>query len=178
MTPDIETQNLYLRKLAAEDAPAMYEVLKDREVSGRIGVFSQPFTMEQAVWWCRRAAEFNEAGTGYLCAVFEKSAPERLIGYIGMGWTDETRPRDEWEVGYWLAKDCWHKGYAAEGVRGLIDAKARELGLRRLFVEAAVTNKGSIRVMEKCGFTEVGEFLRNTPDDPARPSVRYEMFVK
>jgi RimJ/RimL family protein N-acetyltransferase len=54
-------------------------------------------------------------------------------------------------VGYWLGREFWGQGLATKALAELV----AELD-RPLYAEVASTNTGSIRVLEKCGFTVVG----------------------
>jgi RimJ/RimL family protein N-acetyltransferase len=56
------------------------------------------------------------------------------------------------EVGYWLGQAYWGKGIATEALSLLL----REVSERPLYAHVARSNVGSIRVLEKCGFTEIG----------------------
>jgi RimJ/RimL family protein N-acetyltransferase len=70
------------------------------------------------------------------------------------------------EVGYWIGGEYWGKGVATEALSQFLAlAEAR----RPLYAAVARHNVGSIRVLEKCGFTVVGEedgeyLLRLTAD--------------
>jgi RimJ/RimL family protein N-acetyltransferase len=55
-------------------------------------------------------------------------------------------------VGYWLGREFWGRGLATQALAEFVD----ELAVRPLYAEVATTNIGSIRVLEKCGFTQVG----------------------
>ena len=55
-------------------------------------------------------------------------------------------------VGYWLGREYWGRGLATRALAELVE----ELAVRPLYAEVATTNIGSIRVLEKCGFTVVG----------------------
>jgi len=59
----------------------------------------------------------------------------------------------EREVGYWLGKDYWGKGIATQALEEFL----REIETRPLYAHVAKHNIGSKRVLEKCGFTIVGE---------------------
>ena len=59
----------------------------------------------------------------------------------------------EREVGYWLGREYWGSGIAT---RALSEFLAHE-STRPLFAGVARHNAGSLRVLEKCGFTPVGE---------------------
>jgi len=56
------------------------------------------------------------------------------------------------EVGYWLGQAYWGKGIATAALAALL----RDVVERPLYARVAKTNVGSIRVLEKCGFTTIG----------------------
>ena len=57
------------------------------------------------------------------------------------------------EVGYWLGRDYYGKGIATRALALFL----REFGLRPLYAHVAKHNPASVRVLEKCGFTLVGD---------------------
>jgi RimJ/RimL family protein N-acetyltransferase len=63
-------------------------------------------------------------------------------------------------VGYWLGREYWGRGLATSGLAEFVE----ELSVRPLYAEVATTNIGSIRVLEKCGFTRVGTEIEQTED--------------
>ena len=58
------------------------------------------------------------------------------------------------EVTYWLGKAYWGKGIAT---RVLAEFLAAVIRTRPIFARAAKDNARSLRVLQKCGFTAVGE---------------------
>ncbi|MDH3226824.1 MAG: GNAT family N-acetyltransferase [Thermoleophilia bacterium] len=58
------------------------------------------------------------------------------------------------EVTYWIGKPYWGKGLAT---RALSEFLARVNKTRPIYARVAKDNIGSRRVLEKCGFTTVGE---------------------
>jgi RimJ/RimL family protein N-acetyltransferase len=69
-----------------------------------------------------------------------------VAGNIG-SWEQDGRRL----VGYWIGRDFWGRGIATSALSEL----AGELG-RPLHAWVASSNLGSIRVLEKCGFVQVG----------------------
>jgi RimJ/RimL family protein N-acetyltransferase len=65
------------------------------------------------------------------------------------------------EVGYWIGKEYWGKGIATKALAAFLD----HVMTRPLYAQVAKHNIGSRRVLEKCGFTIVGE-------DKGFPNVR------
>ncbi len=60
---------------------------------------------------------------------------------------------DRLEVSYWLGKIYWGKGIATRALAAFL-ASLKE---RPLYARAAQDNHGSLRVLEKNGFTRIGE---------------------
>ncbi|MBA2357056.1 MAG: GNAT family N-acetyltransferase [Actinobacteria bacterium] len=67
-----------------------------------------------------------------------------IVGFDGDG---------ERLVGYWIGRDYWGKGIATSALSKFLSREAA----RPLRARVAKENVGSIRVLEKCGFTRVGE---------------------
>lgn len=61
-------------------------------------------------------------------------------------------PPDEREVTYWIASAYWGRGVASAALRDLIALEP----VRPLHAHVAADNAGSLRVLEKCGFTVTG----------------------
>ena len=57
------------------------------------------------------------------------------------------------EVGYWIGKEYWGRGIATRALLAFLD----QVPLRPLRASVAKHNRGSMRVLEKCGFRLVGE---------------------
>jgi RimJ/RimL family protein N-acetyltransferase len=57
------------------------------------------------------------------------------------------------EVGYWIGKEYWGKGIGTKALAAFLDC----VKTRPLYAHVAKHNIGSRRVLEKCGFTIVGE---------------------
>jgi RimJ/RimL family protein N-acetyltransferase len=71
-----------------------------------------------------------------------------VVGDI-VGWIEEDRR----EVGYWIGREFWDRGYATEALRLLLE----EVPDRPVFARTALHNAGSRRVLENCGFVKIGE---------------------
>jgi RimJ/RimL family protein N-acetyltransferase len=56
-------------------------------------------------------------------------------------------------VGYWIGKEYWGQGVATRALSEFLD----HVKVRPLYAYVAKHNVGSLRVLEKCGFTICGE---------------------
>lgn len=70
-------------------------------------------------------------------------ADGQIVGSIG-SWDAE----GERDVGYWIGRRHWGKGYATAGLRAFLEVERS----RPLVAHVAEHNVGSRRVLEKCGF--------------------------
>jgi len=75
-------------------------------------------------------------------------AGDIVVGDI-MSWVHE----GEREVGYWIGRDHWGRGYATAALRLLL----AEIAERPIVAHVALDNIGSRRVLEHCGFMVVDE---------------------
>ena len=79
---------------------------------------------------------------------------ETIVGSIGCFEMD-----GEWMVGYWIGTAFWGRGIATRALELLLD----EVETRPLLAYVAKRNAGSIRVLEKCGFEQIGENTHAAP---------------
>lgn len=56
-------------------------------------------------------------------------------------------------VGYWIGREHWGKGVATRALTAFLEV----VTVRPLYARIAKDNVGSLRVLEKCGFTVAGE---------------------
>lgn len=60
------------------------------------------------------------------------------------------------EVGYVIRRDRWGRGLGSEAVRTMLDAAVPAFGLARVDAVVEAGNAGSIRLLERLGFTIAG----------------------
>jgi RimJ/RimL family protein N-acetyltransferase len=99
-------------------------------------------------WFAER-----KANDGYVCAILAKP-DDVFAGSIGMS--------PGGEIGYWVARKFWGRGYATDAVRCMIEFARRDK-IPRLHAEVFPDNVASSRVLEKAGFTQIGNVVRDLP---------------
>jgi RimJ/RimL family protein N-acetyltransferase len=67
------------------------------------------------------------------------------------------------EVGYWVAVPFWGRGIATAAVKEVIRYAFVDLTLSRLYADCLAKNLSSARVLQKCGFLEIGQFTIEAP---------------
>ena len=77
---------------------------------------------------------------------------KQLIGGVGLDLHND----NYYELGYWLGKDYWGKGYATESSKYLLEYALKKLDLPKIKSGYFVDNLPSGNVLKKLGFKEVG----------------------
>jgi RimJ/RimL family protein N-acetyltransferase len=89
----------------------------------------------------------------------------QLIGGIGL-----QQGEDGLELGYWIARSHWNKGYATEAARSVLRL-AGTLGHKRVAAHHFVDNPASARVLAKIGFRPTGTVALRTSFARERPAL-------
>lgn len=144
----LETDRLVLRPWDESDAESLYEYAKDPAI-GPIAGWPPHKSVEESREIIRTV--FNGAECYAIC---EKGSSE-AIGAIELklkGHTDMTEKDDECELGYWLGKKFWGRGYMPEAVKELLRRGFEDLGMTTIWCGYYDGNEKSKRVQEKTGF--------------------------
>jgi [ribosomal protein S5]-alanine N-acetyltransferase len=148
----IKTERLILRNLKKSDAPSIAKYANDYEVSKWLAKMPYPYTVENANWWINHANDKAKEipRTDY---TFGIDLNGEIIGGIGI---HEISDRIG-EVGYWIGREHWQKGYGSEALKAIVDY-ASDIGLRGLYAKVYVGNPSSGKLLEKCGFKQDKSF--------------------
>ena len=142
------TPRLLLRPGFPEDAPALAAAIADEAIVKNLAAAPWPFRMRDAEAFL--ATPRDPILPSFL--VFERTcAAPQLVGACGLG----RRPSGAVEMGYWVGRGFWGRGFATEACTALVDL-ARTLGLASLEGAYFVDNPASARVLEKLGFEALG----------------------
>jgi RimJ/RimL family protein N-acetyltransferase len=152
----IRTERLLLRPLRAGDAEPLFALFNDWEVARRLSTPPWPYTLEDAVDFIlprvhRKAEETN----------FAITLGDSLIGGIGMRMKDASHLQNQRgpNLGYWLGRPHWGRGYMTEAARGIVAHTFVSGADETIYSGAFADNAPSLRVQEKLGFVRAGETM-------------------
>lgn len=135
--------DLFLRDTTLEDLPILFEHQLD------------PVATEMAVFpardWDAYVAHDAKIRADPTAIRRTVVVDGEVVGAISC-WGEEER-----DVGYWYDRGVWGRGIATVALAAFLDWYSE----RPLFAHVVVTNVGSAKVLERCGFVEVG---RETTD--------------
>jgi RimJ/RimL family protein N-acetyltransferase len=141
------TERLLLRPSWPEDADAIYGAIADEGIVRNLARAPWPYTACDAAAFA--ALEHNTHYPNFMLMLRTDGAP-KLIGSCGLGQLD-----GEAELGYWIARDHWGQGFAAEAAKAVVGI-AKAIGHKKLVSGHFTDNPASGRVLRKVGFRPLG----------------------
>lgn len=157
----ITTDLLALRPFTRDDAPDVSRLAGEWDVAKTTALMPHPYPPGAAENWIATHAALWEAGEDYTLAICSKSSGE-LLGAISLR-VDEGR---EGNLGYWVGKPYWGKGYATEAVRCMLALAFDHLQLPKVWAIHLATNGASGKVMANNGMRHAARLLKTHRDDP------------
>lgn len=127
-----------LREVTEADLPVFHEYECDPQASA-MAAFPPRELDAFLAHWAKTLA--NDAALTWTIV-----CDGEVAGYIGCWEADGPR-----FVGYWIGRAFWGRGLATEALAEVMEI----VDARPLYAEVVSTNVASIRVLEKCGFTQV-----------------------
>lgn len=138
------SERLFLRPAFPEDSAAILTAIGEEAIVRNLARAPWPYGIDAARQF---AALPQDPRLPHFLVTLPGTG---VIGSAGMG-EHEGVP----EIGYWIARAHWGKGYATEAARGVLQI-ARMLGHRRVTAGHFTDNPASGKVLRKLGFVPTG----------------------
>jgi ribosomal-protein-alanine N-acetyltransferase len=149
--PTLFTDRLELRPFTRDDVPTVTRLAGEREIAATTVSIPHPYNERMAEEWIGSHQGAFDAGKAVTFAITLRE--ETLIGAIEMDIDAANRSA---EIGYWVGKPYWNRGYCTEATRAVIRYGFEVQGLNRIQAIHMSKNPASGRVMEKAGMTHEG----------------------
>lgn len=150
--PPVTTRRLVLRPFAPADAVRVEAIINDDAIAAGTLTIPFPYPAGAALPWIEGHAASWAAGKSITWAVTRRP-DDVVIGALSLRLIPA---HHRGELGYWIARSEWGRGYATEALRGAIAFAFDELQLHRVDAHHFVENPASGRVMLKAGMTHEG----------------------
>ena len=138
----MKTNSLVLRKFNLKDKKELIYLLNDKTVTKWIEL-PYPYLNKHADWWLNTGSKEK-----YHYALTE-IVSKKLVGSLKI--------TARGEIGGWIGKEYWNKGYAFEAVQKIKEFGFNELKLNRIWAATHKENEAPQIVLIKCGFKSIGE---------------------
>ena len=143
------TQRLLLRPGWPEDWQALAHAMNDQGIVCNLARAPWPYTEADAQEFACRP---QDPLYPHFFLTLPTDKGSELVGACGIG--DDGH--GQIELGYWIARAHWGRGYATEAGRA-VAGMAAVIGHRKLVAGYFDDNPASGRVLEKTGFTRTGK---------------------
>jgi len=150
-------------ELVAGDAELGRAELAGTEIlAARLGArvppeWPPPLNDDASTTWFAEYAEANPDAVGWVLWYFLlRESNGDLLAIGNGGFKGKPDPSGCVEVGYSVLEAHQRRGYAPEAVRALIDWAFGQREVERIRAHTLPDLEPSIRVLEKCGFVELG----------------------
>lgn len=162
--PELETARLTLRRLSADDASFLIELLNQPSFIAHIGDRGVR-TVADAHRYLREGPFAMYERFGFGLWHLSQKVDGSPVGLCGLLKRDVLADVD---VGYALLPEFWGRGYALEAVNATLAHAASKFGLDRVVAVVSVDNAASIRVLEKAGMSHEGMVSLQASEPPVR----------
>ena len=150
--PTFETERLILRPFRLDDAPELQRLIGDRDIAATTLNIPHPYENGMAEEWIGKHQERFDKGEGVSFAITHREEGF-FIGGMGLHINKE---HENAELGYWVGKPYWNKGYCTEAAQAVVRYGFEVLGLNRIHVAHMRRNPASGKVMQKIGMKHEG----------------------
>lgn len=158
MTGIIDTERLIIREIFPEDANDLFEMDADHEVHQYIE--NKPVNSIEEIYQVIEMIRKQYMDHGIArWAVVDKVSQE-CLGWCGLKFFQEPLNgyQDFYELGYRFKRKHWHKGYATESAKAILDYAYENLAIRDIFAIVDPRNENSKKVLRKLGFNFINTF--------------------
>lgn len=153
----IKTKRLVLRPLRKSDVLLVAKYANDKTVYRNTLMIPYPYTIKMAEQWISKILkDYRQKNPKNYTFVIEIDG--RLAGVIGI---DSIIHGHKAELGYWLGKPYWGKGYMTEAVKAATKYAFKNYKLKRLYAWTFPWNAASQNVLKKAGYKFEGICCKN-----------------
>lgn len=150
--PVIETDHLRLREITKEDAPALFDLRSDYEVT-KYNIGPAYTKLTQAIHLIKRIHDAYTAQREIRWAITHFPNPI-LIGMVGFNYWDRTDNRGS--IGFDLRRDYWGQGIMTEAVTAVLHFGFQHMHLNRIEADTSAYNTASAALLRRLGFSQEG----------------------
>ncbi|BAD84422.1 ribosomal protein-serine acetyltransferase RimL homolog [Thermococcus kodakarensis KOD1] len=156
----LKGEKVALGVIIKEDVQKIWEWNNDREVAKSLADPSDVSTLEEWMRWYENLTAKKLTKRAF--AVLNDDG--ELVGTVILSGIDLRNGTAE--IGYFIGKEHWGKGYASEAVKLALRFCFQYMNLRKVFARTYENNAASIKVLEKNGFKLTGKLRKHawTPE--------------
>lgn len=149
--PDIETKNLFLRRMNQDDANDLFEMRKDPRMNEYTDT-KQDETIDETKAYIDKMNKGIDENRWIIWAIEHKQS-NKVIGSISI-WNFNLAEKSG-ELGYGIIPDYQGQGLMKEALLSVIEYGFGVMNLNMLYAYTEEGNIKSVKLLERCKFIEV-----------------------
>lgn len=154
----LETSRLVLRDYTPADEEDYYQLKSDEGAMSRYQRDIMVHSREEAhADFARVLADARKPDRSFYFFRVEERESGRQLGSAGYTVTDRTPAGKLVHAGYFYFPEFWGRGYGTEAMGEVLRFAFEEDGVYRVSTGCLAENKGSERIMQKCGMIKEAE---------------------
>lgn len=150
---NLRGEKILLRFFKISDAEFIFNNITNPDVRFQLRSLPDPYNIEHAYEFLAKVERDFTSGTAIHLGI-EKTESSELAGVIGAILPEAGS--DEAEIGYWIAKQDWGRGYASAAIKLMLNFLKYERGICNVKALVFENNFASVKVLEKNGFVNKG----------------------
>lgn len=155
----LETERLILRDYREEDFNDYYRLKADAKTMYYLQDI-QLFTKEEAYEDFHNVlADMEKSDRKYYFLHIELKDSHEQVGSVGYTVANDTPVGKIVGAGYFIYPKFWGKGYTTEAFRRVLEFAFSDNNVYRVSIGCLSENKGSEKVMQKCGLIKEAEHI-------------------
>jgi [ribosomal protein S5]-alanine N-acetyltransferase len=157
--PILRSARLILRAFKLNDASVVQRLAGDFAIADTTSTIPHPYPDGAAEDWISTHESVWMMDRAFHWAIVTLAA-STCIGAVSLSHID--RDDNHAEIGYWIGKPYWGKGYCTEAARRVVEFAFEEMNLNRIYAYHFTRNPASGRVMQKIGMRQEGLLQQHT----------------
>lgn len=151
--PNLKTDRLVLRAFNNADAGRVQTLAGEFEIADTTLSIPHPYGDGVAEEWIKTHAENFENRKSLTLAICLADS-NSVIGAVGL--MNLNPQHQNAELGYWIGKPYWNRGYCTEACLRVLEFGFQELDLHRIYAHHMTRNPASGKVLTKIGMKHEG----------------------
>jgi RimJ/RimL family protein N-acetyltransferase len=143
-----------LREPRITDAGPLADYINDPEVIGALPEPEYPRTERDMAIFIEVASQKRDQGSEFhmVVCIGDEDKPIGMCALYGID-----KEKKSAQVGYWIAKEHWGKGYGKEALSIALSFGFDELRIRKVYATVSKDNTRSVRLLSSLGFAREKE---------------------
>jgi RimJ/RimL family protein N-acetyltransferase len=140
-----------LRKPEPRDAPALYSIKNDQQISSMLGGFNTGYSIADIERWI----EIHNGRTDEVLWIIADRTDDRCLGHVGLYKIDYRAGNAEFAI-LLGDRELWGKGIGKAVTREVLDFAFKQLHLHRVYLTVLERNARAVKLYESLGFEREG----------------------